>query len=68
MGLRPQATASRAQARKKKPRRSLSGALVFSGTRQDQPTVPLASTASSSRATMLVILIIGFTAGPDVSL
>src|ERR1700710_1428416 len=27
-----------------------------------------ASTASSSRATMLVILIIGFTAGPDVSL
>ena len=33
-----------------------------------QPMFPLASTASSSRATMLVILIIGFTAGPEVSL
>ncbi len=29
---------------------------------------PCASAASSSRATMLVILIIGFTAGPAVSL
>jgi outer membrane protein assembly factor BamE (lipoprotein component of BamABCDE complex) len=29
---------------------------------------PCASTASSSRAMMLVILIIGFTAGPAVSL
>jgi len=29
---------------------------------------PRESTASSSSATMLVILIIGFTAGPDVSL
>ena len=28
----------------------------------------LASTAKSSKATILVILIIGFTAGPDVSL
>jgi len=34
----------------------------------DQNTLPLARTASSSRATMLVILIIGFTAGPEVSL
>ncbi len=68
MGLRPPATASRAQARKKKaPEIALRG-FGLSGTGQDQPTVPLASTASSSRATMLVILIIGFTAGPDVSL
>ena len=41
------------------------GALVFGEVRRDQPC---ASTASSSRATMLVILIIGFTAGPAVSL
>ena len=41
------------------------GAFVFSEVRCDQPC---ASTASSSRATMLVILIIGFTAGPAVSL
>ena len=33
-----------------------------------RPDQPCASTASSSSATMLVILIIGFTAGPAVSL
>ena len=33
-----------------------------------RPLAQCASTASSSRATMLVILIIGFTAGPAVSL
>jgi hypothetical protein len=32
------------------------------------PTPPLASTASIRSATMLVILIMGFTAGPEVSL
>jgi hypothetical protein len=35
---------------------------------KDQPAAWPASAASSSSATMLVILIIGFTAGPAVSL
>src|SRR3546814_14557991 len=43
-----------------------SGVFV-SGVTVDQNTLPLASTARSSRATMLVILIIGFTAGPERS-
>ena len=46
------------------PEVSLRG-VVVSGLRLDQPWARI---ASSSRATMLVILIIGFTAGPAVSL
>ena len=48
---------------RKSPARSLRG-LSFSASVRAQ----CASTASSSSATMLVILIIGFTAGPAVSL
>ncbi len=52
------------------------GVLVFRGQRntlspvslEDQTPACAASAASSSKATMLVILIIGLTAGPAVSL
>ena len=49
------------------PEIALRGAFVSAGG-GDQWITPWARTAKSSRATMLVILIIGFTAGPEVSL
>ena len=64
-----------ARGKQNAPEVSPRGALVLSSrTPQrgepgpDQPIRPEAKTANSSRATMLVILIIGFTAGPAVSL
>ena len=64
---KPLAPASRVTNRKRPGDRS-PGRLSFQAVEAVSRSRRSASTASSSRATMLVILIIGFTAGPEVSL
>jgi hypothetical protein len=65
---RSAATLARAAGRKVELGAVLHGDRPSSPTASAPQAMPCASAASSSSATMLVILIIGFTAGPAVSL